>query len=147
MRKLLSFIFAALMLLMLGSCETYAQFGAYDDDIVYEYSYAAYPVRYIDGLAYYYSFHNGIWTWVLLPRAYYPHIRRHYPMTYHRPQIHYNRPSVYRPAPHRHGSVHPDRKSTPNRGTCGNGGDVHRRQSGGFSVGNRGGGSYFHGRR
>ena len=144
MQKILSFVFAAIMLLMLGSCDTYAQFGTYEDEIVYEYSYAAYPVRYINGLPYYYAYYNGIWTWLILPRTYYPHIRHHYPMRYHRPPTHYNRPNTYRPNPYRHGPVHPDTRPNPHRGTYGQ----HRSPSrGGFGGAHKGGGNHFGGRR
>lgn len=88
-------IFMALMvfsLLTVTSCDTYPQSVIYDDGFVYEYSYNSCPVRYINGVAYYYCLYNNIWTWVILDRIYYNRIIHHpHPVRYVYPHNHYNR--------------------------------------------------------
>ena len=98
MKNFLTFLFASIMLMMLVSCDSYAQMEFYDNGIVHEYSYNAYPVRYVGGVAYYYTFYNDVWTWLLLPRTCYPMIVHHRPIRYSRPiHRHYNHRQIAQP--------------------------------------------------
>lgn len=113
MKKFITILFAVFALLSFSSCDTYAQdYYMYNNGIVYEYSYNSYPVRYINGIAYYYCITNGIWNWVILPRAYYPYVVQHYPRRYVHPHNGYRRPDVRHSAPNwpeiqrREGSFH-----------------------------------------
>lgn len=95
MKKYIAIFSAIIILLTLTSCETYAQTYVYDDEILYEYSYNNHPVRYVNGIPYYYLFDN-VWRWAILPQIYHREIIHHpHPLTYHRfiPR-HYGRPLV-----------------------------------------------------
>jgi hypothetical protein len=131
MKKLLTFILASITILTLTSCEVYAQPGIIEDGIVYEYSYNNYPVRYINGLPYYYNYYNNVWTWVVLPEIYRPHIVHHRPFRYNTP-YHRN----VRPIPHHipHHQPHGTIRSHPT--TRGN--FNHSQHRPGHSPGSRG---------
>lgn len=95
MKKFIAILLTVFALLSLNSCDTYAQgYYMYNNGIVYEYSYYSYPVRYINGIAYYYCLTNGIWNWIILPRTYYPSVIHHRPMRYVHPHNGYRRPDV-----------------------------------------------------
>ena len=79
----------------LMSCDTYAQTYMENDGIVYEYSYNSYPVRYINGIAYYYTYYNNLWRWIILPDMYRPYIIRHRPYLYSRPHVAYQHRNTY----------------------------------------------------
>ena len=111
MKKLLTIIFAAIVLLTLNSCDSYAQVGLYDDAVVYEYSYSGHPVRYIHGIAYYYTIYNDVWSWILLPHAYYPYVRHHAPVRYIRPSYKYYPSHMYSHPQHR--EVRPGQRVNP----------------------------------
>lgn len=100
MKKFIAILLTVFALLSLNSCDTYAQgYYMYNNGIVYEYSYDSYPVRYINGIAYYYCLTNGIWNWIILPRTYYPSVIHHRPMRYVHPHNGYRRPDVRYYAP------------------------------------------------
>jgi hypothetical protein len=88
-KKFLSFLFAGLMLLMLVSCDTYAQIYSTNDGVTYEYSCGTSPVMYVRGTAYYYVYYDNMWTWRVLPRDYYNIIIHHEPRFY-RHSLYYN---------------------------------------------------------
>lgn len=113
MKKFITILLAAFALLAFNSCETYAQdYYMYNNGIVYEYSYNSYPVRYFNGIAYYYCLTNGIWNWVILPRTYYPSVIHHYPMRYVHPHNGYRRPDVR----FRHSANTPHQRNVPHGG-------------------------------
>lgn len=126
----------SVMMLNLTSCDTYVQSVVCDDGFVYEYSYNTYPVRYVDGVFYYYAFVGNIWRWILLDRMYYSRIIHHsrpmryvYPRHVYRPHAfapngrhhgsYYRRPTMnYRPSVNRpgsHGNVRPNANPKHNR--------------------------------
>jgi hypothetical protein len=94
MKKIILTLFTIFTLLNLTSCETYAQAFPYEDGFMYEYTYNSYPVRYVNGVAYYYCLYNNVWTWIIIDRMHYDRI------------IHHPRPIRYVHAHHYHPKRH-----------------------------------------
>lgn len=95
MKKILKLLLVVLMVLSTISCDAYAQaYYVEERPVVYEYSYNNFPVRYVNGIAYYYCFFDNIWNWYVLPRAYYPYISHHRPLRYVHHRNVYNRPNI-----------------------------------------------------
>lgn len=149
MKKIIVVLIAVFTVLTFTSCETYAQTVVDDNGIVYEYSYNDYPVRYIDGVAYYYFLVDNIWRWTVLPHAYYPYIIHHHrPLVYHRPVNYYHhyyshRPSVSRYQVYNRPSIRYRTGNIHNRNMTGRpsnygGSTVHRGGSIGINRGNFG---------
>ena len=138
MKKLIIGIIASIVMLTFVSCDTYAQVAYSDDVFTYEYTYNRFPVKYIDGVAYYYCMTNNIWRWVILPEIYYGQIIHH-----PRPLRYIHNPRSYRY--HNHGVWHRPRMQWPDRipsqlgrGGRGNGPSSPNRR-GGAPSGSRGG--------
>jgi len=139
MKKFIAILMTVFALFSLSSCEAYGQAYYMDNNgIVYEYSYESYPVRYINGVPYYYCLTNGIWNWIILPRTYYPYVVHHYPRHYVHPNG-YRRPDVRFSHPHHNGGYrqpHNGRYHQPSH----NGEYRHSpRSSGHGNIGGRGG--------
>lgn len=100
MRKFLLCLLITVISFMMTSCGAYIQGYIDDMDVTYEWSYNGWPVRYVNGVAYYYV----DWRWRVLPESYYGYVRHHpYPMRQGRPYITYPNKRSNGPHVQRHG--------------------------------------------
>ena len=83
MEKIIKILLFIISILMFSSCDTFAQeYYIGEHTIVYEYSYRNYPVRYVNGIPYYYCLIDNIWNWYVLPITYHTYIVHHRPLRY-----------------------------------------------------------------
>ena len=105
MKKL---IFATLLLFTITtitSCDAYSHAVCMSNEgITYEYTYNTYPVRYFNGIPYYYAPYNNHWCWSVIERPYRSRIIHHAPTRYVNPHRYQQRRPMVRQRQMRRGN-------------------------------------------